>query len=43
MHQFEPEGFRTALAAMQAGDAVLAAANAGAADFWDTSFAGLSA
>ncbi len=43
MHQFETEGFRAALTALQAGDAVLAAAKAGAADFWETSFAGLSA
>ena len=43
MHQFEPEGFRAALAALQAESAVLAAASVGGADFWQTSFAGLSA
>ncbi len=43
MHQFEPEGFRAALAALQAESAVLAAASAGGADYWQTSFAELSA
>ncbi len=43
MHQFDPEGFRTALAAMQGDNAALAAARAGGADYWTTSFAELSA
>ena len=43
MHQFDTEGFRAALGALQADNALLAAAQAGGADYWQTSFAGLSA
>ena len=43
MHQYEQEGFRAALAALQAQNTVLAAARAGGADYWQTSFAELSA
>ena len=43
MHQYHADGFRAALAALQAGSAVLAAAKAGGADYWTTSFAELSA
>ena len=41
MHQYDAEGFRAALAGLQADNAVLAAA--GAADYWQTTFAELSA
>lgn len=42
MHQYDAEGFRAALAAMQAENAVLAAAQAGGETFWETSFAELT-
>jgi hypothetical protein len=40
MHQYEAEGFRAALDALKAGDAVLAKATGD--DFWTTSFAELN-
>ena len=42
MHQYDAEGFRAALAAMQAENPILAAARAGGDDFWQTSFAELN-
>jgi hypothetical protein len=42
MHQYDAEGFNAVLAALKAGDAVLAKAAAGGDDFWQTAFAGLT-
>jgi hypothetical protein len=42
MHQYLSEGFRSALAALVAGDAVLAMATASDDNFWTTSFAELN-
>ena len=42
MHQYDAEGFRAALSALQAGDPVLAAARSGGADFWENAFASLT-
>lgn len=42
MHQYDAEGFRAALSAMQSNDPVLAAARSGGADFWQNAFASLT-
>jgi hypothetical protein len=42
MHQLDAAGFKAALDALKAADPVLAAANAGGADFWATTFAELT-
>ena len=42
MHQLDAAGFKAALDALKASDSVLAAADAGGADFWATSFAELT-
>ena len=42
MHQYDAEGFRAALAALQAENPILAAARDGGDDFWQTAFAGLN-
>ena len=42
MHQYEADGFRAALAAMQAADAILAQAADGGPDFWQTAFAAIN-
>ncbi len=42
MHQYQPDGYKAALAALMAGDAVLAQAGDGGADFWQAAFAALS-
>ncbi len=42
MHQYDSDGFPAALAALQAGDGVLAQAKNGGADFWQGAFAALS-
>ena len=42
MHQFQPPEFKAALDALEADSAALKAAQAGGADFWETSFAELT-
>ena len=42
MHQYEPAGFKAALDALKAGDAVLAKAASGGTDFWQTTFTELT-
>ncbi|MEO7739808.1 MAG: hypothetical protein ABIS10_11025 [Novosphingobium sp.] len=42
MHQHDAAGFKTALEALKATDPVLAAASAGGADYWATTFAELT-
>jgi hypothetical protein len=42
MHQLDAAGFKAALDALKAADPVLAAAAAGGADFWATTFAELT-
>ena len=42
MHQYEAEGFRAALQALQASDAILAKAGDGGAEFWQSAFAAIN-
>lgn len=43
MHQYDADGFRAALAALQAGNPAIAAARDGGESYWQTTFAELSA
>ena len=42
MHQYDAEGFRKALAALQAENPIIAAAREGGDEYWQTSFAELN-